>query len=40
MDWDPLSMAGRPQAELGEELMASHHVRSMQSITSCTTCHR
>ncbi len=40
MDWDPLAMAGRAQSELGSALKTSLHIQSMETMTSCTTCHR
>lgn len=40
MDWDSLVETGRSQTDLGRELKQSYHIRSMDSLTSCTTCHR
>lgn len=40
MDWDPVSMTGLTQEELGAKLTQSHHIQSMESLTGCTTCHR
>lgn len=37
MGWDPEAVLGKSQAELGAELKAEYRV---QSLTSCSTCHR
>jgi menaquinone reductase, multiheme cytochrome c subunit len=40
MNWDPISITGRSQIELGEELKLQYHVQGMQYMTNCSTCHR
>lgn len=40
MAWDPLAQTGKAQAELGAELREAHQVRGIDSLTSCSTCHR
>ncbi len=40
MGWDAPSASGKNQIELGRELVTTHHIQSIQFMTSCSTCHR
>lgn len=40
MNWDAQTALGKTQSELGQSLKGSHSIRSMDFLTSCTTCHR
>ncbi len=40
MGWNPQSVTGKAQSEIGKELFTEHNVQSMQFMTSCSTCHR
>lgn len=40
MSWDPQTATGKPQAELGLELKRLHQIPGIDSMTSCSTCHR
>jgi menaquinone reductase, multiheme cytochrome c subunit len=40
MKWDPVAVTGKTQAQLGLELKLLYQVEGMDSLTSCSTCHR